>query len=126
DLLNALRHANGQAPVLKKLMRPAFFVPETKNLHELLAEMRAHKTQMAIVQDEFGGTAGVVTIEDIVEELVGDIIDEYDIEEPEIVTDGSGVFYVDGKTSLDDVNEALGAELESEEFDSIGGFVFGL
>ncbi len=126
DLLNALRHANGQAPPqLKKLMRPAFFVPETKNLHDLLHEMRSRKTQMAIVQDEFGGTAGVVTIEDIVEELVGDIIDEYDVEEPEIVTDGS-VFFVDGKTHLDDVNDALGTQLESEEFDTIGGYVFGL
>src|SRR5204863_10046036 len=115
DLLNALRHSNGEPPHLRKLMRPAFFVPETKNLHELLSEMRQHKTQMAIVQDEFGGTAGIVTIEDIVEELVGDIVDEYDIEEPEIVTDGS-MFYVDGKTHLDDVNDALEAELESEEF----------
>jgi putative hemolysin len=125
DLLNALRHANGQAPTLKKLMRPAFFVPETKNLHDLLAEMRTNKTQMAIVQDEFGGTAGVVTIEDIVEELVGDIVDEYDIDEPEIVIDGD-VLYVDGKTDLDDINDVLGCELESEEFDTIGGYVFGL
>lgn len=125
DLLRALRHGNGQAPNLKKLMRPPFFVPETKNLHELLAEMRVHKTQMAIVQDEFGGTAGVVTIEDIVEELVGEIIDEYDIEEPEIVTDGD-FYYVDGKTHLDDVNDALDCDLDSEEFDSIGGYVFGL
>lgn len=125
DLLHSLRHSNGQVPNLKKLMRPAFFVPETKNLHELLSEMRAHKTQMAIVQDEFGGTAGVVTVEDIVEELVGDIVDEYDIEEPEIVEEGSA-FFVDGKTHLDDVNDALDAELDSEEFDTIGGYVFGL
>lgn len=125
DLLNALRRANGKAPNLKQLMRPAFFVPETKDLHDLLQEMRGHKTQMAIVQDEFGGTAGLVTIEDIVEELVGDIVDEYDVEEPEIVTEG-GAFLVDGKTHLDDVNDALESELESEEFDTIGGFVFGL
>jgi putative hemolysin len=125
DLLNALRHSNGQAPLLKKLMRPPFFVPETKNLHDLLQEMRIHKTQMAIVQDEFGGTAGVVTIEDIVEELVGDIIDEYDVEEPEILAEGDS-FLVDGKTHLDDVNDALEVELESEEFDTIGGYVFGL
>lgn len=125
DLLHALMHSNGEPTMLKKLMRPAFFVPETKNLSELLTEMRAHKTQMAIVQDEFGGTAGIVTIEDIVEELVGDIVDEYDVEEPEIVTDGNA-FFIDGKTHLDDVNDALGVELESEEFDTIGGFVFGL
>jgi putative hemolysin len=125
DLLHALRHSNGKVPILKTLMRPAFFVPETKNLHDLLAEMRSHKTQMAIVQDEFGGTAGVVTIEDIVEELVGDIVDEYDVVEPEIVPDGNA-FIVDGKTHLNDVSDALGVELDSEEFDTIGGFVFGL
>ncbi|HVT13701.1 MAG TPA: hemolysin family protein [Fimbriimonadaceae bacterium] len=125
DLLHSLRHSNGQAPNLKKLMRPAFFVPETKNLHELLSEMRAHKTQMAIVQDEFGGTAGVVTVEDIVEELVGDIVDEYDVVEQEIVAEGD-IYFVDGKTHVDDVNDALGSNLESEEFDTIGGFVFGL
>lgn len=125
DLLKALRQAGPEGTVLKKLMRPPFFVPETKNLHDLLSEMRGHKTQMAIVQDEFGGTAGVVTIEDIVEELVGEIVDEYDVEEPEIVTDGD-VLFVDGRTDLDDVTNALGTELESEEFDSIGGYVFGL
>lgn len=125
DLLHSLRHSNGQVLNLKKLMRPAFFVPETKNLHELLSEMRAHKTQMAIVQDEFGGTAGVVTVEDIVEELVGDIVDEYDVEEPEIEAEGDA-FVVDGKTHLDDVNDALGSELESDEFDTLGGYVFGL
>jgi len=125
DLLNALRHSNGKKPALRNLMRPVFFVPETKNLHDLLQEMRSHKTQMVVVQDEFGGTAGVVTIEDIVEELVGDIIDEYDMEEPEIVKQ-DGVFIVDGKTHLDDVNDEVGVELESEEFDTIGGYVFGL
>lgn len=125
DLLHALRHSNGKVPNLKKLMRPPFFVPETKNLHDLLSEMRSHKTQMAVVQDEFGGTAGIVTIEDIVEELVGDIVDEYDVEEPEIVTDGAA-FHIDGKTHIDDVNDALGCELDSEEFDTIGGYVFGL
>ncbi len=125
DLLNALRHANGKKPQLKELMRAAFFVPETLSLHQLLGEMRAHKTQLAVVQDEFGGTAGIVTVEDIVEELVGDIVDEYDEEEPEIVTDG-GALFVDGKTDVDDVNDALGIELDSEEFDTIGGYVFGL
>lgn len=124
DLLMAA--TNGAAPVsLRKLMRPALFVPENKNLHELLREMRQAKTQMAIVQDEFGGTAGIVTIEDIVEELVGEIVDEYDDERPPIeeVPDG---WLVDGKTHVDDVNAAVGAHFDSEEFDTIGGYVFGL
>jgi putative hemolysin len=106
-------------------MRPALFVPENKSLHDLRREMRQARTQLAVVQDEFGGTAGIVTIEDIVEELFGDIVDEYDVEDPEIVRDGDA-FVVGGKTHVDDVNAALGSEFESEEFDTIGGYVFGL
>ena len=112
-------------PSLRSLMRPAHFVPENKDLHELLTEMRASRSQMVIVQDEFGGTAGIVTIEDIVEELVGDIVDEYDVEEPEIVAVGDA-WLVDGKTHLDDLNDQIDGELESEEFDTVGGYVFGL
>lgn len=110
---------------LRKLMREPMVVPETKNLHELLTEMRASRSQLAVVQDDFGGTSGVVTIEDIVEELVGDIVDEYDEEEPAAVQTEDG-WLVDGKTHLDDLNPLIGGELESEEFDSVGGFVFGL
>jgi putative hemolysin len=125
DLLTAVI-ASPDAPVsLRRLMRPALFVPENKNLHELLREMRTMKNQLAVVQDEFGGTAGIVTIEDIVEELVGDIVDEYDNEEPEVVSTASG-FLVEGKAHLDDVNEQVGSDFESEDFDTIGGYVFGL
>ncbi len=116
---------NGGKVNLRGLMRPALFVPENKNLHELLAEMKSGKSQMAVVQDEFGGTAGIVTIEDIVEELVGEIQDEYDVEEPEIVETPEGLL-VDGRTHVDDVNDALGVELQNEEFDTVGGYVFGL
>lgn len=116
--------AAGRTPSLRSLMRPAYFVPENKNLHELLAEMRSNRTQMAVVQDEFGGTAGVVTIEDIVEELVGDIVDEYDVEEPDLVQVDSG-WSVDGRMHLDDLNEDIGSEFDSEEFDTVGGLVFG-
>jgi putative hemolysin len=123
DLLMSM--LNGKSADLKSLMRPALFVPENKNLHELLAEMRANRSQMAIVQDEFGGTAGIVTIEDIVEELVGDIVDEYDIEEPEVVQVSPGVWLADGKTHIDDVNDEVGSEFSSGEFDTIGGLVFG-
>ena len=124
DLLLATLSKNGQVS-LRELMRPAHFVPENKNLHELLSEMRASRNQLVVVQDEFGGTAGIVTIEDIVEELVGDIQDEYDIEEPSIVQD-EGAYLIDGKTHLDNVNEVLGSSLESEVFDTIGGYAFGL
>jgi putative hemolysin len=124
DLLMAIA-GEKRRPSLRKLMRAPLFVPENKNLHDLLTEMRSHRSQMAIVQDDFGGTAGIVTIEDIVEELVGEIVDEYDVEEAEI-TPMDGAWLVDGRTHLDDVNDEIGSEFESEEFDTIGGYVFGL
>lgn len=124
DVLGALARGDKSVP-LRRLIRPAHHVPETKNLHELLAEMKLAKTQMSIVNDEFGGTAGIVTIEDIVEELVGEIVDEYDDEIPEVVEVESG-HSVSGKLHLDDVNDAIGTAFDSEEFDTIGGYVFGL
>jgi putative hemolysin len=124
DLLMAIA-GEKRRPSLRKLMRAPLFVPENKNLHDLLTEMRTHRSQMAIVQDDFGGTAGIVTIEDIVEELVGEIVDEYDVEEAEI-TPMDGAWLIDGRTHLDDVNDEIGSEFESEEFDTLGGYVFGL
>lgn len=124
DLLMAMV---GDKPVnIRTLMRTPLFVPEGKDLHVLLREMRVHRSQMAVVQDEFGGTSGIVTIEDIVEELVGDIVDEYDQDEPEVVEAETGEFFADGRTHLDDVNDEVGSDFESEEFDTIGGYVFGL
>lgn len=123
DLLIAMQA--GKPISLRNLMRPALVVPENKDLHDLLREMRQSRSQMAIVQDEFGGTSGIATIEDIVEELVGEIVDEYDVEEPEIVKVENG-YLIEGRTHLDDVNSALGSEFESDEFDTIGGYVFGL
>ncbi len=124
DLLMAL--VGGQDKVdVRKLMRPALFVPENKDLHDLLKDMRAGRVQMAVVQDEFGGTAGIVTVEDIVEELVGDITDEYDFELPSIV-EADGGHLVLGKTHLDDLNEEIDSDFSSEEFDTVGGYVFGL
>lgn len=123
DLLLAM--LQGRAPNLRTLMRPAMFVPETKPVSDLLREMRANRAQLAIVQDEYGGTAGLVTIEDIVEELVGDIVDEYDVEEPEIVAEEGG-WLVDARTHIDDLNDEIQSELDSGEFDTIGGYVFGM
>lgn len=124
DLLHTLLEGNGNA--LRSIMRAPYFIPESKDLHQLLAEFRSGRTQMAIVQDEFGGTAGLVTIEDLVEEIVGEIVDEYDVEEADIQEVDDGVWLIDGRTHVDDVNDEIGSKFESEEFDTIGGFVFGL
>jgi len=124
DILSSM--AKGSAHIdLHSILRPAVFVPENKSLHDLLHEMRQAKTQVVIVQDEFGGTAGVVTIEDIVEEVVGEIVDEYDEDERPILKNGKG-FTIEGRANIDDVNEEIGTAFVSEEFDTLGGFVFGL
>ena len=110
---------------IKDYVREAFFTYEFKKITQLLEEMKKEKTQMAIVVDEYGGTAGLLTIEDLVEVIVGDIDDEYDEEEEEIVKVSDNEYLVEGSTKISDVNEQLGINLESEEFDSIGGFIIG-
>ena len=110
---------------IKKYLRDPFFTYEFKKITQLLEEMKKDKSQMAIVVDEYGGTAGLITIEDLVEVIVGDIDDEYDEDEEEIQVISSNEFLVDGSTKINDVNEVLGIELESEEFDSIGGYIIG-
>jgi CBS domain containing-hemolysin-like protein len=122
DLLMAM--VNQKVVSIRALMRAPYFVPENKNLQQLLREMRVRRAQMAIIQDEFGGTSGIVTIEDIVEELVGDIVDEYDQEEPAIQPTPDG-WIVDARTHWEDLNRAIGSDFESDEFDTIGGYVFG-
>lgn len=111
---------------LQELIRPPFFTYEFKGISELFAEMRAKRTPMAIVLDEYGGTAGIVTTEDLVEEIVGDIEDEYDEEGEEIEVIKEDEYIVDGGTRIDLINEMLGTHIESEDFDSIGGFVIGV
>ena len=115
----------GKPVNLRSLMRPALYVTENKSIHDLLADMRHFRTQLAVVKDEYGGTSGIVTIEDIIEELVGEIQDEYDNEDPTVSETLNG-FIVEGKTHVDDVNEEIGSNFESEDFDTIGGYVFGL
>ena len=124
DVLAVLSTGETDRPI-HHIMRPAVFVTESKSLHDLLHEMRVSKTQLVVIQDEFGGTAGIVTIEDIVEEVVGEIVDEYDDEEPPVVANGEG-FVVDGKLHLDDLNDEIGSTFTSDEFDTIGGYVFGI
>ena len=126
DLLPSL--AKGQTNAdLRSLMRVPFFVPEQMRTDDLLDEMRRSNMQLAIVQDEYGGTAGLITIEDLVEEIVGEIRDEYDVEQPMILIEpDSGAALVDARMSIDDVNDKLGLALPTTDFDTVGGFVFGL
>ncbi|MGL5329628.1 MAG: HlyC/CorC family transporter [Peptostreptococcaceae bacterium] len=110
---------------IKDYVREAFFTYEFKKITQLLEEMKKDKSQMAIVVDEYGATAGLITIEDLVEVIVGDIDDEYDEEDDEIQVIKEDEYVVEGGTKISDVNEMIGTKLESEEFDSIGGFIIG-
>lgn len=110
---------------IKQYIRDPFFTYEFKKITQLLEEMKKDKSQMAIVVDEYGGTAGLITIEDLVEVIVGDIEDEFDEDEDEIEVISSNEFLVEGSTKISDVNEVLNINLESEEFDSIGGYIIG-
>jgi CBS domain containing-hemolysin-like protein len=108
-------------------MREPTFVPEHLPIDDLLAQMRRSNTQLAIVQDEYGGTAGLVTIEDLLEEIVGEIQDEYDPEQTMVETDlETGASLVDARMTIDDVNDELNLSLPTVDFDTIGGLVFGL
>jgi len=109
---------------LRDVARTAFFVPESKRLDDLLTDMRKQRVHMAIVVDEYGGTAGLVTIEDLVEEIVGEIEDEYDRVEHPIVQVSEDEALLDGRVSIWDVNELFGSDIEAEDFDTVGGCVF--
>jgi CBS domain containing-hemolysin-like protein len=125
DLLRALQSDN-QSIDLRRVMRAPHYVPETKRVADLLAEMRRSNQQLAIVQDEYAGTEGLVTIEDLLEEIVGDIRDEYDVDEPEVQVLSPTESLIDGRMSIDDVNDRLGLELPHEDYETVGGLVFGL
>ena len=111
---------------ITQYMREPFFTYESKSISELFSEMRSNRIPAAIILDEYGGTSGFVTMEDMVEEIVGDISDEYDEQEQEIEVVKEDEFIVDGSTRLEDVNEMIGLRLESEDFDTIGGYVIGI
>ncbi len=125
DLLRHLHAGKGDVQ-LEKIMRPAFFVPETKRVSDLLREMQKRQIHIAIVLDEYGSTAGLITIEDLIEEIVGEIADEYDQEEPEVVPLAEGSYRVDGRMAVDDLNELLDAQLPNEEWDTVAGLMYGL
>jgi len=127
DLVIALSKGElDQYSGIARLVRPAYFIPENKSIRELLTEMQDQKMQMVIVMDEYGGTAGLVTIEDLMEEIVGSIEDEYDSEDMEVHILDEKTFVVTGAADIDEVNEEMGINISSEEFNTIGGFVFGL
>ena len=129
ELLIAVSRGEESTP-LRSIMRPIKAIPENKKVDELLREMQAEKVSVAIVVDEYGGTAGLVTMEDLLEEIVGEIMDEYDAEQqdlpPEIKELQNGDVIVDARMDIDDVNEQLGLNLPTEDFESIGGYTFGL
>jgi magnesium and cobalt transporter len=110
---------------LRDMLRPAVFVPESKRLNVLLREFRANRNHMAVVVDEYGGVAGLVTIEDVLEQIVGDIEDEYDFDESEdnIVREQSGYFRVKAQTEIADFNRVFGTEFSDTDFDTVGGLV---
>jgi CBS domain containing-hemolysin-like protein len=125
DLVSRARAGKGHEPI-RAALREAQFVPEQKRVAELLREMQTKQFHMAIVIDEYGGTSGLVTLEDLLEEIVGEIADEYDVEEPAVEHLPGGALRVPGATSIDEVNNELGIELPDTEWDTVGGLVFNL
>jgi len=125
DLLR-IRLPNGASASIRELSRPAYFVPEAKKVDELLREMQDNGMHMAIVVDEYGGMAGLVTLEDIMEEIVGEIRDEYDQSEEALYQQiSTDEFLIQGRVDLDDVNELLGTHYSKEVADTLGGFIYG-
>ena len=125
DLMRASRDGRAGESV-GSIVRPARFAPEGKRVAELMREMQALKYHMAIVLDEYGGTAGLVTLEDLIEELVGEIVDEYDVEEPQLERLPNGDVRVTSRMLIDEINDLLDVEWPSEDWDSVGGLVFNL
>jgi CBS domain containing-hemolysin-like protein len=125
DVLKALHQGKQDMP-LRDIIRPAHFVPESKKVADLLREMQQEKFHIALVTDEYGSVSGLVTLEDLLEELVGEITDEYDTDEPVLEEVGDGVYRVDGKMAIDEVNDILDVELPDEEWDTVGGLMLGL
>jgi magnesium and cobalt transporter len=120
-----LRYFSGEEPHIRDMLRPAVFIPESKRLNVLLKEFRGNRNHIAIVVDEYGGVAGLVTIEDVLEQIVGEIEDEFDFDESEdnIIRDQEGRFRVKALTEIADFNAAFDTEFSDEDFDTVGGLV---
>ncbi len=124
DVLRARDDGNGDAANVRSQVRPAMFVPESQNLERLLQEFQERRTSIAIVVDEYGGVSGLVTVTDLIEEIVGELIDEFDVEEPEVQRISDSESLVDARASIDLLNEKLGTQIEAEGFDTVGGLVY--
>jgi CBS domain containing-hemolysin-like protein len=122
DLLGLLSNG-GRNKSLREVARPPYFIPDSKRLDELLKEMRQKRVHLAVVVDEYGGTAGVVTIEDLLEEIVGEIKDEYDVEEEPFEVLSADEAIVGGSSSVDVLDDLFDIEIEAEDFDTVGGMV---
>jgi CBS domain containing-hemolysin-like protein len=123
DLIQMPELPGAEKPV-SEFMRPAAFVPETKRVADVLREFQQRRIQLAIVVDEYGGTAGLVTVEDVIEELVGEIRDEYDSESEPIVREAEGVFVFSAKVAIDDLRERLDLRVDDDGvFETVGGYV---
>jgi CBS domain containing-hemolysin-like protein len=125
DLLKHWGEADS-AIELRRLIRPPFFVPETKNLEELLHDFKKRRVHMAVVIDEYGGTAGLVTIEDLLEQIVGDIQDEYDLEQERLTVEADGAVVADGRLPIEELEEHFNIVVERDKFETVGGLVFHL
>lgn len=125
DLIRA-EHDGHRDEVVRSVVRPAHFVPETKAVAALMREMQNEKYHLAIVVDEYGGTAGLVTLEDLIEELVGEIVDEFDVEEPVFVPLANGEYRVNARMPMDELNELLHAALPEGDWDTVGGLMLSL
>lgn len=123
DLLPYVGHQLPKETTLRSIMREAYYIPETKKCGDLFTEMTETRTQIAIVVDEYGGTAGLVTIEDLLESIVGNIQDEYDDEEEEISKINENTFTIDGTTFIDEVDELVGTEIPEGDYDTLAGFL---
>lgn len=110
--------------LVESIIRPALFIPESKTLEELLGEFQTRRVHMAIVVDEYGGVSGLVTIEDLLEEIVGEILDEFDVGEPEVIALSDSEFMMDARVSIDDLNTLLNVYVQGDGFDTLGGFVY--
>ncbi len=127
DLLKYLLEKDGANTNVKDIMRAPFFVPDTKNIKQILVDFQNNKNHMAIVLDEYGGTSGILTLEDVLEEIVGEIEDEYDPPKPEEVElSDDGTVTASGRTSLEELADRAGIELDSEQVETVGGYVCGL
>ena len=124
DLIKII--AKNEPVDLEKIIRKAFFVPESKRIDSLLREFKRRHVHIAVAIDEYGGISGIVCLDDIIEEIVGDIQDEFDNEHEEILPVGEKIWICDGRINLDDLNDQIESSFPNDEFDTLGGFVFDL